>query len=100
MISVKLIDKDTNKVCFGLKGINAVFANTLRRNILERVPTMAIEEVEFVKNSSIFFKTSFTPALTLKISLLIGRITSPSCLLMKVAMTYFVPSTIFSLIFL
>lgn len=55
MISLKLIDKDANKVCFALKGINAVFANTLRRNILERVPTMAIEEVEFSKNSSILY---------------------------------------------
>lgn len=55
MISVTLIEKGENKVSFGLKGINAVFANTIRRNILERVPTMAIEDVEFRKNSSILY---------------------------------------------
>jgi len=55
MISVTLIDKEKDKVSFGLKGINAAFANTLRRSIIERVPAMAIEDVEFRKNSSILY---------------------------------------------
>lgn len=55
MISLNVIEKKENKIRFELKGVNAVFANTLRRNILERVPTMAIEEVELRKNSSILY---------------------------------------------
>ncbi len=48
-------NKDGTKVSFILKGVDASFANLIRRNIIEEVPTMAIEDVEFKDNSSILY---------------------------------------------
>jgi len=45
-------DKKSNRVDFELSGVNPGIANALRRTMLERVPTMAIEIVEFKKNNS------------------------------------------------
>ncbi len=47
--------KDGLKVSFLVRGIGPYFANAIRRAIMEEVPTMAIEEVEFRKNSSILY---------------------------------------------
>src|SRR3989338_6318201 len=48
-------NKDQGKLSFLLKDSNPVFANTLRRLIIDEVPTMAIEEIEFSKNPSILY---------------------------------------------
>lgn len=48
-------NKEQSKLSFILKDSNPVFANTLRRMILDEVPTMAIEDVEFSKNNSILY---------------------------------------------
>ena len=48
-------NKDQGKLSFILKDSNHVFANTLRRLMIDEVPTMAIEEVEFSKNNSILY---------------------------------------------
>lgn len=48
-------DKQGNKISFVVKGVSQTYVNTLRRFILERTPTMAIETVEFRKNSSILY---------------------------------------------
>ena len=48
-------NKDKGMLSFILKDSNPVFANTLRRLIIDEVPTMAIEEVEFQKNNSILY---------------------------------------------
>ncbi len=48
-------DKKNEKLSFLLKNANCVFANTLRRAIVDQVPTMAIEIVEFRKNSSVLY---------------------------------------------
>ncbi|MAG91413.1 DNA-directed RNA polymerase subunit D [Candidatus Woesearchaeota archaeon] len=48
-------NKDQGKLSFILKGSNPVFVNTLRRLMIDQVPTMAIEEVEFAKNNSILY---------------------------------------------
>ena len=48
-------NKDEGKISFILKGANAPLANLLRRTVLEEVAVMAIEEVEFRKNSSILY---------------------------------------------
>lgn len=45
-------DKKNKKLSFLLKGSNEVFANTIRRLIIEEVPTLAVEEVEIKDNSS------------------------------------------------
>ena len=48
-MEIRLLDKneESKKLSFVLKGTNTNFANLLRRYIVEKVPTMAIEEVEF-----------------------------------------------------
>lgn len=48
-------DKKKMNASFILKNANPVIANTLRRTIMEEVPTMAIEDVEISKNNSILY---------------------------------------------
>jgi len=47
--------KDGMKVSFLVRGITPYFANTIRRAVIEEVPTMAIEDVEIRKNNSILY---------------------------------------------
>jgi len=56
-MEIRLLDKneESKKLSFVLKGTNTNFANLLRRYIVEKVPTMAIEEVEFKDNSSALY---------------------------------------------
>jgi len=55
MIEFVSKDKKTGRVTFLLKNSNPGFANALRRLMVEEVPTMAIEEVEFTKNDSALY---------------------------------------------
>lgn len=48
-------NKDNGTLSFILKDSDHVFANTLRRLMIDEVPTMAVEEVEFQKNNSILY---------------------------------------------
>lgn len=48
-------NKDGSKLSFILKGVDASYANSLRRYMINKVPTLAIEEVEFRKNSSALY---------------------------------------------
>lgn len=48
-------NKKTGRVVFMIKGINPGLANALRRVMMESVPTMAIDEVEFRKNNSVLY---------------------------------------------
>ena len=56
-MEIRVLDnnKEQNKLSFILKDSNPVFANTLRRLMIDEVPTMAIEDVEFSKNNSILY---------------------------------------------
>ncbi len=56
-MDIKLIEKNREKktLVFLWKKISIEFANSVRRAILEKVPTMAIEEVEFKKNTSALY---------------------------------------------
>src|SRR3989344_3866319 len=54
-IEVMHTDKHNGRVTFLLSGINPTAANLLRRLIIAEVPTMAIEDVEFRKNSSVMY---------------------------------------------
>jgi len=56
-MEIKLIkyDEENRKLSFVIKGSNSVFVNTLRRVILEEVPTLAIEDIEFRDNSSALY---------------------------------------------
>ena len=48
-------NKDEGKLSFILKNSNSAFANTIRRLIVDEVPVMAIDEVEFRDNSSVLY---------------------------------------------
>ncbi len=56
-MEIRIIEnnKDKGTLSFLLKDSSTVFANTLRRLIVDDVPVMAIDEVEFKDNSSILF---------------------------------------------
>jgi DNA-directed RNA polymerase subunit D len=57
MTDLQILEKDkkTGRITFLIKGINAAFANAMRRNMIDTVPVMAIEEIEFRKNSSALY---------------------------------------------
>lgn len=48
-------EKKKNKVSFLLKGSTDVFANTIRRLIIEEVPALAVEDAEIKDNSSALY---------------------------------------------
>src|SRR3989344_4066327 len=56
-MEIKLLEnnKKEGKVSFMIKKTSPAFANSLRKYILEKVPAMAIEDVEFRKNGSILY---------------------------------------------
>ncbi len=56
-MEIKLLEKneEAKKFSFILKKTNTTFANLLRRYIVEKVPTMAIEDVEFKENTSVLY---------------------------------------------
>ncbi|MBN2880638.1 DNA-directed RNA polymerase subunit D [Candidatus Woesearchaeota archaeon] len=56
-MKIELINKnkDESQASFLVKGVTPAFVNTLRRLILEQVPTLAIEDVVFRKNGSILY---------------------------------------------
>ena len=56
MSGLKLVDKRKDgRNTFELTGVSPAFANALRRVIVEDVPTMAIHDVELLKNSSVLY---------------------------------------------
>jgi len=52
-MKIKILDKEEAK--FILEGISETTANTIRRLIIEEVPTLAIEDVSFIKNESAIY---------------------------------------------
>ncbi len=56
-MEIKLLEKnqEAKKLSFILKKTNVTFANLLRRYAIEKVPTMAIENVEIKDNSSVLY---------------------------------------------
>lgn len=48
-------EKKKNKLSLLLKGADEVFANTIRRLIIEEVPTLAVEDIEIKDNSSALY---------------------------------------------
>ncbi|HDP73626.1 MAG TPA: DNA-directed RNA polymerase subunit D [Candidatus Woesearchaeota archaeon] len=51
-MKAELVSKKFTTSTYLLKGVTPAFINSIRRAALSLVPTLAIEEVEFVKNSS------------------------------------------------
>jgi DNA-directed RNA polymerase subunit D len=56
-MEVKLVENQEkkNRLIFSLKGADTAYANTLRRIMGFEVPVMAIEDIEFRKNTSILY---------------------------------------------
>ena len=54
-MQLKLLKKEDDKIVFLIKETEAYIVNLLRRTIMEEVPTMAIDEVTFVKNQSALY---------------------------------------------
>ena len=48
-------DKKSGKINFILSKTERVFVNTIRRMIIDEVPTLAVEDVEFRANSSALY---------------------------------------------
>jgi len=54
-MKIEIVEKKKQSIVFVLKDASYHFANTLRRTIINEVPTLAIEDVEFLKNSSALY---------------------------------------------
>ncbi len=52
---VEFIDRDDREARFLVRGANPAFANSLRRAMLADVPTMAIDSIRVIENSSVMF---------------------------------------------
>ncbi|MHA1604883.1 MAG: DNA-directed RNA polymerase subunit D [Candidatus Freyarchaeota archaeon] len=54
-MNIRILSRDQNILKFMLEDVDVAFANALRRIILAEVPTMAIEEVIIIENTSPLF---------------------------------------------
>jgi DNA-directed RNA polymerase subunit D len=54
-MEIKLLNKSSDKLVFSINGINLPLANSLRRLMMAEVPVLAIDTVEFAKNSSALY---------------------------------------------
>ena len=54
-MDIEILNKSEYKLNFVLKGIDPAIANTLRRLMISEIPVLAIEDVNFIKNSSALF---------------------------------------------
>lgn len=52
-MDLKILEMKDETLRFVISGINPAFANSLRRTIIQGVPVMAIDEVEFVSNDTV-----------------------------------------------
>ncbi len=54
-MKIEYLNKSENEIDFLLEGVEDYFLNAIRRFAIGKVPTFAIEDVEFKKNSSVLF---------------------------------------------
>ncbi|MCK4555451.1 MAG: DNA-directed RNA polymerase subunit D, partial [Candidatus Aenigmarchaeota archaeon] len=54
-MKINLLEKNDDKIVFEIKDSNPVFANTLRRSIVNKVPVMATEKIDITVNSSALY---------------------------------------------
>ncbi|RQG98335.1 DNA-directed RNA polymerase subunit D [Natrarchaeobius oligotrophus] len=52
---VEFVERDDREARFLVRGVTPAFANGIRRAMIADVPTMAIDTVRFVENSSVMF---------------------------------------------
>ena len=55
MISLDVIDSQPSRIRLRMKGIERAYANAIRRIAISQVPTMAIDDVVILENSSVMF---------------------------------------------
>jgi DNA-directed RNA polymerase subunit D len=53
VVEIQILEKTDDFMRFIVRGVNVPFVNALRRIILTEVPTMAIDEIILLENSSI-----------------------------------------------
>jgi len=58
---VEFIERGDRESLFVVRNITPAFANGIRRAILADVPTLSIEDVRFVENSSVMFDEQIAP---------------------------------------
>ncbi len=64
-MNIDILEKDENQIRMIIDGTNPAFVNALRRVMLGRVPTLAIDDVTFIKNNSGLFDESLAHRLGL-----------------------------------
>jgi DNA-directed RNA polymerase subunit D len=55
VVSIDVLESSPSKVRVRLKGIDRAYANAIRRIAISQVPTMAIDDVVILENSSVMF---------------------------------------------
>ncbi len=53
MVEVEVVDKTDNTIRLFIRGADVSFVNTLRRLILTEIPSMAVDDVVILENSSV-----------------------------------------------
>lgn len=54
-MEAKLVKKDKNLLVLNIKGVSPAYMNALRRTAMKEVPVLAIEDVEYRKNSAALY---------------------------------------------
>jgi DNA-directed RNA polymerase subunit D len=55
MVSFEVIESEPNRLRMRLKGVDRSYSNAIRRLAISEVPTMAIDDVVILENSSVMF---------------------------------------------
>lgn len=55
MVEIQVLEQDETKIKVIIKGIHRSYVNAIRRFAISEVPTMAIDEVVIIENSSIMY---------------------------------------------
>jgi DNA-directed RNA polymerase subunit D len=55
LVSVDVVEADPSRIRLRLKNIDRAYANAIRRIAISQVPTMAIDDVVILENSSVMF---------------------------------------------
>ena len=54
-MQVETLGRDKDSIRFMIRGASAAFSNALRRAMIAEVPTMAVEDVMIIENSSVLY---------------------------------------------
>lgn len=55
MVSIDVLESNPSRIRIRLKGVDRAYANGIRRVAISQVPTMAIDDVVLLENSSVMF---------------------------------------------